>query len=190
MIRYGYLSAGCVWTFQWAEENRSEKNVFGKLLDENSWGQARAMVKFSLVGYSLAHSTLDKSRLSEYFQSWLLCIEYSWLKSGSPRSKRAISGTTCDDGSMLKYLSQNNILRVRALVLLWECHASVSQQVYSRQTQVHQLLCSMFKERRKNGLSELCKNRVGHSESKSLGMGGEKRHGRKVPHQFGDQWGS
>ena len=30
----------------------------------------------------------------------------------------------------------------------------------------------------------------GHSEGESLGMGGEKRLGRKGPPQFGDQWGS
>ena len=32
--------------------------------------------------------------------------------------------------------------------------------------------------------------RYGHSEGESLGMGGEKRLGRKVPPQFGDQRGS
>ena len=31
---------------------------------------------------------------------------------------------------------------------------------------------------------------VGHSEGESLGMGGERRLGRKGPPQFGDQWGS
>ena len=31
---------------------------------------------------------------------------------------------------------------------------------------------------------------MGHSEGESLGMGGEKRLGRKGPPQSGDQWGS
>ena len=35
-----------------------------------------------------------------------------------------------------------------------------------------------------------CKTDLKHSDAESLGMGGEKRLGRKVPPQFGDQWGS
>ena len=58
---------------------------------------------------------------------------------------------------------------------------------------MHQLLCSMLKERRKNGLSELCKNGVGHSESKSLGMGAllgfaPRRSGTGVNSSLRDEW--
>ena len=47
-----------------------------------------------------------------------------------------------------------------------------------------------LESRNRGSGSHLVQSQNAHSEGESLGMGGEKRLGRKGPPQFGDQWGS